>query len=61
MNKQYKLKVAPDNTITIKPIQEEKISWSREELIDRMKLAFDMGRNTSDDLFDRNTWIKQNL
>lgn len=26
------LKVAPDNTITIKPIQEEKPSWSRDEI-----------------------------
>lgn len=29
----YKIKVSPDNTITIKPIQEEKTSWSREEVI----------------------------
>ena len=41
--------------------EKEKTSWSREELIDRMKLAFDMGKNTSDDLFDRNNWIKENL
>lgn len=32
MNKQYKLKVAPDNTTTIKPVQEEKTFWNREEL-----------------------------
>lgn len=29
---QYDLKILPDNTITIKPIQEQKTSWSREEL-----------------------------
>ena len=29
----YKIKVSPDNTITIKPIQEEKTSWNKEEVI----------------------------
>jgi hypothetical protein len=29
----YQLKIAPDNTITIKPLQEEKTSWNREEVI----------------------------
>ena len=33
-----KFKVAPDNTITIKPIQEEKAFWSRKEVI---KLCMD--------------------
>ena len=40
-----RLKVAPDNTITIKPIQEEKASWSRDEVITYGKLAFEVGRN----------------
>lgn len=60
-NLSIKIKISPDNTVTIRSLQEEKTSWSREELIDRMKLAFDIGKNTSDDLFDRNNWIKQNL
>lgn len=41
----YDLKVALDNTITIKPIQEEKTSWSREEVIAYGKLTFEVGRN----------------
>jgi hypothetical protein len=32
--KQYRLKVSPDNTITIKPI-EQKTSWSREEVVEK--------------------------
>lgn len=78
---QLTVKVAPDNTITIKPLgdtvtvsrklwqklnsSKEKM-YNREEIIDRMKCAYNKGmevgethRNPS--LFDRNKWIEENL
>jgi len=54
-----RLKVAPDNTITIKPIQEEKVSWNKEEIIQLIVNAIYYGIDTNGNLSDK--WIEQNL
>lgn len=51
------LKVAPDNTITIKSV-EEKTSWSREEVLKLLKYAWGY-KNESIQTFDE--WIQENL
>lgn len=54
-----KLKVSPDNTITIKPIQEEKTSWNREEVIQLIANAIYYGIDLNGNLSDKR--IKKNL
>ena len=54
-----RLKVAPDNTITIKPIQEEKVSWNKEEIIQLIVNTIYYGVDTNGNLSDK--WIEQNL
>ena len=66
--KQYRLKVSPDNTITIKPI-EQKTSWSREEVVKLMDLAYSEGNSNADmptehwEQFhkDKDKFIEENL
>lgn len=60
-----KFKVAPDNTITIKPIQEEKAFWSRKEVIklcmDAMLYSYmDLPENLTP-IQGMNKWIEENL
>lgn len=58
----YRLKVAPDNTITIKPVQEEKL-YTRDEVEILLKRAFGVAKSTGCYL-DREQvkdWIKENL
>lgn len=57
---EYYLKVAPDNTITIKPIKD---SWSREEVIHLLNRAFSYSRSfgMSRDKEQTDKWIKENL
>ena len=50
-----KLKVAPDNTITIKSIKD---SWNREEVIDLIRNSHEDYHEHPNDL---ENWIKQNL
>lgn len=59
----YKLKISPDNTITIKPIQEEKTSWNREEMIEMIKsFSIALQERKSGHVYDfRDKWIKENL
>ena len=62
----YKIKVSPDNTITIKPIQEEKTSWSREEVEQKCRKAFQDGYQyiaVSPKYMEKDTneWIEENL
>lgn len=57
----HKLKVAPDNTVTIKAVKD---SWNREEMIEFAKKAYDAGSfdNTNSMInltFDK--WIEENL
>jgi len=52
-----KLKVSKDNTITIKPIQEEKTSWSREE-VKKLMESWMVLPKTPESI---NNWIKENL
>jgi hypothetical protein len=60
MDVAYKVKVAPDNIITIRPVQEEKTSWSREEVITLIqKLEVD-GANYFGQAFLKQ-WISENL
>ena len=54
-----RLKVTPDNTITIKPIQEEKVSWNKEEIIQLIVNTIYYGVDTNGNLSDK--WIEQNL
>lgn len=49
---EFKLKVAPDNTITIKPIKD---SWNREEVVELFEKYIDAGKPI---LYP---WIKENL
>lgn len=56
----YKIKVSPDNTITIKPIQEEKTSWNREEVVEILK-KFDIEMGDTHGPTTRNKWIEENL
>jgi hypothetical protein len=51
-------KVAKDNTIIIKPVHEEKTSWSREEVLKLLKYAWGY-KNESIQTFDE--WISKNL
>lgn len=62
MNKQYKLKIAPDNTITIK-LFEEKTSWSRDEVIEIIKcFSVALQERKSGHVYDfRDKWIEENL
>lgn len=64
----YQLKVVPDNTITIKPIQEEKTSWSRKEVIQLFsKYQYDYAQwvlRMENDINGKPIpikWIKENL
>ena len=62
---EYALKVSPDNTITIKPIQEEKTSWSRKEVfklcMDAMLYSYmDLPENLTP-IQGMNKWIEENL
>lgn len=59
LNYVWKLKVAPDNTITIKPIQEEKASWNKEEVIQLIVNAIYYGIDLNGNLSDK--WLEQNL
>lgn len=54
-----KLKIAPDNTITIKPF-EEKASWNKEEVIEILK-KFDIEMGDTHGPTTRNKWIEENL
>lgn len=56
----YKLKVAPDNTITIKPFKD---SWSREEVILLLdKFVQDLNQRKSGHTIEfKENWIKENL
>lgn len=54
-----KLKIAPDNTITIKPF-EEKTSWNREEVVEILK-KFDIEMGDTHGPTTRNKWIEENL
>ena len=66
--KNYRLKVSPDNTITIKPVQ-QKQSWTREEVVKLLKDAYFEGNSNADmpsDFYEQlhkdcDNWIKQNL
>ena len=54
-----KLKVAPDNTITIRAIQEEKTSWSREEAAERLyPLNYHTGQFNPNNVWKRDIFIK---
>ena len=48
-----KFKVAPDNTITIKPIQEEKAFWSREEVLKALNNPYGQGSINRDEYRQR--------
>ena len=48
-----KLKVSPDNTITIKPIQEEKTSWSRKEVLKALNNPYGQGSINRDEYRQR--------
>lgn len=64
INIQLYLKIAPDNTITIKAVKD---SWNREEMIEFAKKAYDEGYENGYDGADyaggkyRNEWIEENL
>lgn len=59
----YKLKVSPDNTVTIRAVEEEKTSWSREEVLallsDWTVMESGLGINIPIKKFEE--FIKQNL
>lgn len=56
---EYKLKIAPDNTITIKPVQ-EKTSWSREEVVALIQKLEKDGADYFGQAFLKQ-WIEENL
>src|SRR5690606_21909626 len=61
----YKLKVAPDNTITIKPVQ-QKESYSKEEVVKILhdyQEYYGVKRKPFNDLLHKQVddWIKENL
>lgn len=56
----YKLKVAKDNTITIKPTQEDKTSWSREEIVALIQKLEKDGADYFGQAF-LEQWIEENL
>lgn len=58
-NNDYKLKVSPDNTITIKPVQ-EKTSWSREEVVALIQKLEKDGADYFGQAFLKQ-WIEENL
>jgi pyruvate-formate lyase-activating enzyme len=64
--KNYRLKVSPDNTVTIRALQEEKTSWSREEIV---RFAEKYARMVQEKpiqlnaykIIHNNKWIEENL
>lgn len=65
-NSHYILKIAPDNTITCKPVQEEKKTWNKAEVEVLCRNAFmrkDVGKGLPFDYTDTSCdkWIKENL